>query len=174
MQNTLRLLRNRANLTIRDLARLTGLSAGTIHLIETKKRKYNEFHLVILSSFFDVTTEFLLGLSDSGIGVYFQSSDNEEDDHEFISFEELTHIEMKHKVSEAVIASKSEEKSSSIDSENDEAVSNKKTFVFRYVEAHKEDTNISKSVTNKLVKEICKLSVGQQEKVYKFIIEYLK
>ena len=57
-------LRNDKNLSQADLANLTGLTQGAIAYWETGQRIPNAKAIIILASFFDVSTDYLLGEKD--------------------------------------------------------------------------------------------------------------
>ena len=63
MNNRLRELRDRSNLTVRDIAEKTGISFSTISFIENGKRRMNIRVATILSEFFGVSIDYLTGQS---------------------------------------------------------------------------------------------------------------
>jgi len=73
--NKLKILRLEKQLTLRELARQTNISHPTLSRLETHQTTFNEENLIILSNFFGVTTDLLLGIS----------NDNEEKTNEIIS-----------------------------------------------------------------------------------------
>lgn len=64
----LRELRVENDLTQDELARATSLSHGCIAMLETNKRAPSGSTIIALAEFFEVTTDYLLGLEDE-IGV---------------------------------------------------------------------------------------------------------
>lgn len=64
----LRELRIEKNLTQDELAQATALSHGCIAMLETNKRAPSGSTVIALAEFFEVTTDYLLGLEDE-IGV---------------------------------------------------------------------------------------------------------
>ena len=63
--NRLKMLRERENLTVRDLGKLTNISYGSISMMENGDRSITEENLKIFAKFFNVSTDYLLGLSDT-------------------------------------------------------------------------------------------------------------
>lgn len=172
--NNLKLLRNKSNLSLRQLSEYVDITHATLQLLETGKRKFNEIHIVKLCYFFDVTTEFLLGYNNIGIGVYFDSS-NDDEDHEMISLDELYDISKNHKIEEKILSIHSKETLWRFQLPNHEILNyDGKASIYRHVFANKEDTNISESLTAKIKKEIDRLNIYDQEKVLKFINDYIK
>jgi transcriptional regulator with XRE-family HTH domain len=68
--NSLRWLRQNAGLLMKDLSHYTGISVSVINKLETGKRKLTQKHIDILTEFYWVTSDFLLGRCDSGIYAY--------------------------------------------------------------------------------------------------------
>lgn len=61
MINRLKLLRTKANLTIRDLEAKTGISNSTISAMEKGKRNLNKRCAQILADYFECSVDYLLG-----------------------------------------------------------------------------------------------------------------
>ena len=57
-------LRTEKNLSQMQLAKLTGLSAGAIGFWETEQRIPNALAIITLANYFNVTTDYLLGIAD--------------------------------------------------------------------------------------------------------------
>ena len=83
--NNLRKLRYDAELSLRDLADGTGLIHTTINLLENDKRKFTSKHIAVLCAFFDVTSDYLLGRSDDGIGIYVFDTSFDNKEHRYVS-----------------------------------------------------------------------------------------
>lgn len=65
MRNRLKLLRLEKKLTLRDLADKTNISYPTLSRLETHQTTFNEQNLILLSRFFDVSIDYLLGYSEN-------------------------------------------------------------------------------------------------------------
>jgi transcriptional regulator with XRE-family HTH domain len=59
--NNIKLLRNKSNLTIRELAENLDLNYSTLGMYETGRREPNNEILCKIADYFDVTTDMLLG-----------------------------------------------------------------------------------------------------------------
>ena len=64
MLNRLKALRNEKGLTTRELAEIYGVSHASISRAETGDRNLNEDDIAFFTKFFDVSADYLLGLSD--------------------------------------------------------------------------------------------------------------
>lgn len=61
--NRLKILRKENNLTVRELGEKINISYAAISKMENNKQNINNEYLNILSNFFNVSTDYLLGLS---------------------------------------------------------------------------------------------------------------
>lgn len=171
--NKLKKLRIRLNLTLRELAEYVDMAHSTLQLLELGKRKFNEDHILKLCNFFDVTSEYLLGYSENGIGVYFDNS-NDDEDHIYISSHELYHIQRTSKCVETIIMCGDTSLQKIVLQGHDSTSIYGGYKVFRSIKCNKEDAEIMDSVRYKLNQELRKLDLDQIEKVLKFINEYIK
>jgi transcriptional regulator with XRE-family HTH domain len=65
--NNLKWMREQSSLLLKDVSKYTGLSIPVIQRIETGQRPFRENHLNLLSKFFWVSADFMLGNTDKGI-----------------------------------------------------------------------------------------------------------
>jgi len=77
MGNRLKKLRTEADISLRELQKYTGITNSVISVLESGKRPFRQTHIDTLSSFFNVTSDFLLGRSDVGYIVYPEYGDEE-------------------------------------------------------------------------------------------------
>ena len=84
--NRIKLLRTEANLSLRKLGELTGITFSTLGWLETEKQPLRQHHIERLCAFFNCTTDFLLGKSDMGVGVFFN------DDYKVISYKKYVEL----------------------------------------------------------------------------------
>jgi transcriptional regulator with XRE-family HTH domain len=70
MRNRLKLLRKEVNIELRPLSNYVGISSSIISNLENGKRTFRQTHIDALTNFFNVTTDYLLGLSDTGYIVF--------------------------------------------------------------------------------------------------------
>ena len=71
--NRLKKLRVSAGLPLRVLEKYLNIPNATLSLIENGKQPMREIHVQKITNFFDVTSDYLLGYSNTGIGIYFAS-----------------------------------------------------------------------------------------------------
>lgn len=62
--NNLRKLRNIKKLSVRDLAARVNINSSTLSRIENEETSFNTDYIKILTKFFNVSSDYLLGLSD--------------------------------------------------------------------------------------------------------------
>lgn len=74
--NRLRELRLENGLTTIELEKYTGLIRSTISMLENEKRKFRQTHIDLLTSFFNVSSDYLLGKTDVGISVFSKDTGN--------------------------------------------------------------------------------------------------
>ncbi len=75
--NRLKFLRKEIDLSLRKLSAKTGISNPVLSYLETGVRPFRQEHISILTAFFNVTSDFLLGRSDYGYVVYPQFGQEE-------------------------------------------------------------------------------------------------
>lgn len=170
--NRLKQLRARSQITLRELSKYVNIRVATLNLIENSKQPMREIHMLKLTNFFDVTSDYLLGYSNVGIGIYFESSDDGED-HAYISSSELEKLNERYEINEKLLTHTPE--SFVIKTISQETRLYRGEYsIFRSVNISKENANISESVKEKIIVEINRLNSNELEKVLKFINEYIK
>lgn len=75
--NRLKFLRNNAGISLREMRKYTGISNPVISYLENGKRPFKQEHIDKLSSFFNVTSDYLLGRTDYGFIVRPEFGDEE-------------------------------------------------------------------------------------------------
>ena len=171
--NRLKQLRTKAKLTLRDVEKCVNIRNATLSAIENGKQPFREIHVQKLTSFFDVSSDYLLGYSKIGIGIYFNGT-ADDDDHAYISESEYEQISERYEIRELLI-----EHANSLQwviktpVEETRFIRNKKS-IFREVDIPKEKANIQSSVRNAIINEINRLDTQELNKVLKFIKEYIK
>lgn len=74
--NNIKLLRDELTLTTRDIEEYTGICYSVVNLLETEKRPMREKHIQAFASFFNVTSDYLLGINKYGYIVYPKGQDD--------------------------------------------------------------------------------------------------
>ena len=170
--NRLKTLRSRSGITLRDLARYVDIPSATISLIENGKQPLREIHVQKLTSFFDVTSDYLLGFSNTGIGIYFESS-KDDNDHVMISASELERIQERYEIKETLIHRTPSDWTIKTQTYETRIIRTE-YLLFRSVDVPKELAHLSESVRDNINSELDKLDGKDLEKVLKFIRDYIK
>lgn len=171
--NRLKHIRSGAGLTLRRLEDYVDIPHTTLSLIENGKQPMREIHVLKLTNFFDVTSDYLLGYSKQGIGIYFESSQDDED-HAYISESELNHIAQEHDIQETVITDKVPFNMIIKTPCEEKIMYQGVNKIYRSVDIPKESAGINTSVREQINTELNRLDIYDLEKVLKFIREYIK
>jgi len=75
--NRLKYLREKNKLSTRKLMEYTGIFNSVVTYLEKEQRPFRQCHIDVLTAFFGVTSDYLLGKSEYGIIVYPENSDSE-------------------------------------------------------------------------------------------------
>lgn len=84
--NKLRYLRKKKNISLRDLSDATNISYPTLSRLENDSSSFNEDNLTILSDYFNVSIDFLLGRTENPKGSSFDSNNSSEPDIDDFAF----------------------------------------------------------------------------------------
>lgn len=171
--NRLRVLRTRANITLRQLSNYIEVPHSALSLIENGKQPMREIHVLKLTSFFDVTSDYLLGYSNTGIGVYFNSSEDD-NDHVLLSESDMARLNERYEIKETLIHRDNNIKWNIKSSDKIISLYTCKDTIFRSINTSKENANISESVREQVIQELNRLDTRDLEKVLKFINDYIK
>lgn len=171
--NRLKELRTKANLTLRDVENIVGIRNATLSAIENNKQPFREIHVLKLTSFFDVTSDYLLGYSNNGIGIYFDSSEDDED-HVYISTSEYERIRERYEIKETLIEHTNASQWVIRTAVDETRIVRNKKSIYRSVDIPKETVDIQASVRNAIINELDQLDVQELDKVLKFIKDYIK
>lgn len=87
--NKLRKLRYGAELSLKELSSGCGIALSVLCYLENGERPFRQAHIDRLCAFFDVSSDYLLGKSDSWIGVHFIPSEGEACEYRKIKESEL-------------------------------------------------------------------------------------
>ena len=77
MGNRLRMLRNESHISLRTLSKYTHITNPVLSYLENGVRPFRQTHIDILCSFFNVTSDYLLGRTDNGLFVHTQIGEDE-------------------------------------------------------------------------------------------------
>ena len=164
--NNLRYLRNQVGISTRELSERTGIVNSTITFLEKEQRPFRQIHLDILTSFFDVTVDFLLGRSDVGIYVFPQYGDEKL----LFTLEEYNNLQ--DKISTTIITRKSP-LNVKITGKTQEFFVETPSCVYREIVGNAEDYHTSESLIASVNSMMKKMSTEDLEKTKKFIEDYI-
>lgn len=171
--NRLKELRRSCNLSLQALSKYVDIRVASLSDIENGKQPLREIHVLKLKSFFDVTSDYLLGYKSTGIGIYFASA-NDDEDHVYISDAELIRIRQEHVVEEQVLNRGTASNWAIVTPQEEIRMYNGAYVVFRSVDTPKEKAGINTSVRAQINEELDRLGIYELEKVLKFINDYIK
>lgn len=148
--NRLKYLRESLNLSLRQLRNYANVSNSLLSLLESEKRMWRLSHIDTLTSFFKVSSDFLLGKSDNGIFVEVKSG------FVSLSLEKYEELKRENKIKEYIAYGS----------------------VWRIPEDELEEEKIDPTIRNavrvEIEKELDTLTKKQLEKVLNFIKEFIK
>ena len=170
--NRLKKIRTDSNISLRKLSEYLEIPSSALSLIENGKQPLREIHVKKISNFFDVTSDYLLGYSTSGIGIYFESSEDG-NDHEFICASELEKLRESYEVKEDIIHRPNSETWTMRTSVYEEVAFCCKYQVFRSVNIAKEKASISTSLRSQIFDKLNNYDTSQLEKVLTFLKNYI-
>ena len=166
--NRLKELRTKANLTLRELESYVKIRNSTLCGIENGKQPFREIHVQKLTSFFDVTSDYLIGYSPAGIGLHF------DDEHAYVSEAELARIRESHNVSCNVIRRINPETWTITTPSQTTVAYSGEYSVHRSVGIPIDQTNVSECLREQVKDELNSLGAKELEKVLRFIKDYIK
>jgi len=160
--NRIKALRNEANLSLRELGNLTGITFTTLGLLETEKQPLRQHHIERLCAFFNCTTDFLIGKSDFGIGVFFN------DDYKVIAYKK--YIELASDIGVDISIIETDMPNIIFKVWNNKVALSKKQ-VYRYIKINSTEVEDVRQQLNTILDN---LSEKELLKVLKFINDYIK
>lgn len=171
--NRLKKLRVSAGLPLRVLEKYLGIPNATLSLIENGKQPMREIHVQKITTFFDVTSDYLLGYSNTGIGIYFASSEDD-NDHAYISGSELEKLKESYEVKEELLHRPNTEPWVIKTSVYETTVYTSEYVLFRSVNISKENASISDSLREQIISKLNTFDTRQLEKLLMFMKEYIE
>lgn len=164
----LKLLRKRENITLRELANYSGISNPVLSHLETNKRPFRQIHIDKLSSFFSVTSDFLLGRSDYGYIVKPEYGDGEivliESEYERLSDSITATILTRNTPTQVLLVS---------DTIVENSLYIPKYFIYRELKGNLGDYQLKESRQNALMELSKRMTSDEIDKTINFIREYI-
>lgn len=162
--NNLCLLRKEKRLSTRDMQQYTGISYTTINYLEKEDRPFREKHINILTSFFNVTTDYLLGKSDKGYIVHTEYGSKDL----VLSYSEYQNL--KPNITTTII----DRKISLALPLNDETITSNRYTIYRELKGSIEDYETTEMLTKKVNDLLETMNNDQIKKTITFIETYIK
>ena len=160
--NRIKLLRNEANLSLRELSKLTNITHSTLCWLEKGQQPLRQHHIERLCAFFNCSSDFLLGKTDMGIGVFFN------DDFKMIGYKK--YVELFNDVGCDISIIETDMPNITFKVWNNEvALSNKQ--VYRHIKMNSTEVEDVRSQLNSILDN---MSDKELTKVLKFIEDYMK
>lgn len=162
--NNLLKLRKEAGLTTRKLQQLTDVSSCTITWLEKEKRPFRQIHLDRLSSFFSVTTDYLLGKSDKGYIVFLESGDQE------ITLSESEYMRLKPNINNKILRMSDNEQAFTV---GGQTVFFPKFTIYRELKGDTKNLPMKQVLLKKIETSLKALSSEELEMVDKFMKDFI-
>ena len=159
--NNLRKLRYEAELSLKELSGDTGISLTVLSYLESGKRSFRQEHIDQLCSFFGVSSDYLLGRSDKGIGVYFVDLERNDAEYRMVSEGELEILKEGHKLTTSVRVATSGDETG-------------QEFVYRSASAECVAEDKLSRLREELMNEVNTMNEKELEKTIRFIKDYIK
>lgn len=165
-RNNLKKLRTDTRISLNKLEQYVNISNSNLSLIENDRRPLRLKHIIELSAFFNVTADYLLGKSDTGIIVYNEAGDefvlNENEYHDLIGKIKTTIVDLKVTTDRIIL-----------DMDQDSYIAKTQFRVYREFSERLNEFDLTPILTNKLNNLIKRMTSKELEKTIKFVEEYM-
>lgn len=166
--NNLRQLRKQADLTTRELSEYVNISHSVLFYLEKGERLFRQSHIDRLTSFFNVTSDYLLGRSDYGYIVFPEYGEEE------IILSESEYSRLSDNIESSIIKISNNNTDLSINTGKEEININMPTHqVYRELKGKIEDYDMKDTLYLKLNGLIKKMTTSDIKKTITFIEEYI-
>lgn len=164
--NKLHYLRKIRKISTHDLHKYTGICASTITYLEKEERPFRQIHLDKLTSFFNVTSDYLLGRNDNGLYVFFENEDNP------TLITEAEYLKLQQNIDETII--KRVPISFTMGGGKEEISINETPYVIhREIKGKLVDYDLKESLNSKIIALTKKMATDELDKTIKFIEDYI-
>lgn len=166
--NRLKSLRKESRLSLRQLSAYTGISNPVLSYLETGVRPFRQEHIDILTAFFKVTSDYLLGRSDYGLMIFPEFGEDE------ITLTEGEYDRLRANINVTVISQGSKAVVVSVDTPKcEQKVVVGGSCVYRELKGTLKDYNMTESLSKKLDELKSHMTSDDLEKTIRFIEEYI-
>ena len=163
MENNLKRIRQDSKISLKQLEEYVSISNANLSLIENQKRPFRQWHIDLLTSFFQVSSDYLLGKSDYGIVVH-----NENGDELILTSQE--YADLIGKVSKTIIKLGDE---TNIVNVGGKKIIVPKYCVYRDFTDRLREYDLTPILTNKLNNLVKRMTSQEIEKTINFIEQYI-
>lgn len=166
--NRLKTLRKEIGLSLRQASALTGISNPVLSYLETGARPFRQEHISILTAFFNVTSDFLLGRSDYGYVVFPQYGSEE------ITLTEGEYSRLRTHIDVSLANVSNQAAVLSIDTPKEEQrVAITKKVVYRELKGTPDDYDMKDVLSRRLDELKSHMTAEELEKTIRFIEDYI-
>ena len=165
--NRLRQLRKQVGLSTRALAKYTGIAFTTITYLENEKRAFRQSHIDSLTSFFNVTSDYLLGRNDYGFIVHTEIGDDT------LIFTEIEYQKLCDSISEEIIYIGEQASVLNISNKEEKTVFIPTHCVYRELRGTSDNYDLKDTLCLKLTELSKRMTSNDLKKAIKFIEDYI-
>lgn len=165
--NKLKQLRKEADLTLRDLSKYVGIPNSVITYLESGTRPFRQVHIDKLTSFFNVTSDYLLGRSDYGYIVYPQYGSDE------VILSDSEYNRLSDHITLSIINNKININVSIVDNKEETNINIPSHCVYRELKGELNDYDMKETLYLKLNELTKKMTESDLKKTIKFIEDYI-
>ena len=165
--NRLKSLRNEMNLSLREVSNYTGISNPVLSVLENGKRPFRQEHISILTAFFNVTSDFLLGRTDYGYIVMPEFGDGE------ITLSEGEYKRLRDHITLSIISVGARETLKVGTPVETQTLTIPDTVVYREIKGSIGDYNMQDALGTKLNELAKHMTSEELERSIRFIEEYI-
>lgn len=167
--NRLKFLRKESCLSLRKLSACTDISNTVLSYLETGTRPFRQEHISILTAFFNVTSDYLLGRSDYGLNVFPQFGQEEIT----LTESEYNRLKAHITVSQANLGNDKAVVFSMDTPRETQKIAIPRTCVYRELKGALGDYDMGESLSKKLDELKSHMTSADLEKTIRFIEEYI-
>lgn len=167
--NRLRYLRTSHGITLRSLSEYTGIQFSTIGFLEKGQRPFRQVHIDKLISFFNVTADYLLGRSETGLYVYPQFGDETEP----LLFSESEFQKVQSKITPTVMKRPVILSAKFANEIDEDTYTETSYYVYRELKGSVEEYDLSNNIKEKIILSLKKMDQEQLKKLNQFIEDYI-
>lgn len=165
--NRLKQLRKQANLTVRELCDYVNISHSVLAYLENEVRPFRQLHIDRLTSFFNVTSDYLLGRSDYGYIVFPQYGNDQ------VILSENEYSRLGEYITLSIIKNKLSLDITIKDKKQEETINMPNYCIYRELKGELNDYDMKETLCAKLQEMTKRMAESDLRKTISFIEEYI-